>query len=106
MKTPEKLIGLTEDVGWQFGLRKTFSYFQEYLWDFMFSEKGLKVWLGEMEEELAIKKAYKTKEGIEGVVGVFTPYSHIRMSWKKKEWNNVSAVQAFAVPLPLLHIVR
>jgi hypothetical protein len=28
----------------------------------MFSDKGLKIWLGELEEELEIKKGYKTKE--------------------------------------------
>ncbi|WP_257667025.1 hypothetical protein [Parapedobacter tibetensis] len=93
MKTQEKSVGLTKDVGWQFGLRKTFPYSKEYLWDFMFSDKGLKVWLGELNEELAIKRAYKTKEGIEGLVNVFTPYSHIRMNWKKKNWENISTVQ-------------
>lgn len=93
MKRQEKPVGLTKDVGWQFGLRKTFLYSQEYLWDFMFSDEGLKIWLGELREELEIKKAYKTKEGIEGLVKVFTPYSHIRMNWKKKDWENVSTVQ-------------
>ncbi|QNL47828.1 SRPBCC domain-containing protein [Olivibacter sp. SDN3] len=93
MKTREKSIGLTKDVGWQFGLRKTFSYSQEYLWDFMFSDKGLEIWLGKLNERLEIKKTYKTKEGIEGLVRVFTPYSHIRMNWKKKSWDNMSTVQ-------------
>lgn len=93
MKTQEKTIGLTKGVGWQFGLRKTFPYSQEYLWDFMFSNKGLKIWLGNLKEKLEIKKAYKTQEGIEGLVRVLTPYSHIRISWKKKDWENVSTVQ-------------
>ncbi len=51
MKRQEKTVGLTKDVGWKFGLRKTFPYSQEYLWDFMFSDKGLKIWLGELSEE-------------------------------------------------------
>lgn len=93
MKTQEKPVGLTKDVGWQFGLSKKFPYSQEYLWDFMFSEKGLKIWLGEIKEELEIKKSYKTKDGIEGLIRVFTPYSHIRMNWKKKNWENISTVQ-------------
>lgn len=93
MKTQEKPVGLTKDVGWQFGLRKTFPYSQKYLWDFMFSGKGLSIWLGELKEELEIKTAYKTKDGIEGFVRVFTPYSHIRMNWKKKNWENISTVQ-------------
>jgi hypothetical protein len=93
MKENEKPIGKTKSVGWQFGLSKTFPYSQKYLWDFMFSEKGLGIWLGELDHELEIKKIYKTKHGIEGLVRVFKPYSHIRMSWKKKSWENVSTVQ-------------
>ncbi len=93
MKRQEKPVGLTKDTGWQFGLRKTLPYPQEYLWDFMFSAKGLRIWLGVLDEELEIKKAYKTQKGIEGFVSVFTPYSHIRMKWKKKDWENISTVQ-------------
>jgi hypothetical protein len=93
MKRQEKPVGLTKDVGWQFGLRKTFPYPQKFLWDFMFSDKGLKIWLGKLNKELELKKNYKTKEGIEGIVRVFKPYSHIRISWKKKNWENLSAVQ-------------
>lgn len=93
MKTQEKPVGLTKDVGWQFGLRKTFPYSQEYLWDFMFSNKGLKIWIGELKKGLETKKTYSTREGIEGLVNVFKPYSHIRMDWKKKNWENMSTVQ-------------
>jgi len=59
----------------------------------LFSDKGLKIWLGELEGELEIKQAYKTKEGIKGFVRVFKPYSHIRMKWKKQNWENISTVQ-------------
>lgn len=93
MKSREKPVGLTKDVGWQFGLSKTFPYAQTYLWDFMFSEAGLSIWLGELTDELKVKKNYRTKGGIEGFVRVFTPYSHIRMNWKKKNWENTSTVQ-------------
>ena len=93
MKSPEKPVGLTKDVGWQFGLSKTFPYAQKYLWDFMFSEAGLAIWLGEITGELKVKEAYSTKEGIEGFVRVFTPYSHIRINWKRKNWKNTSTVQ-------------
>src|SRR5690606_31964963 len=68
--TQEKPVGKTKDSGWQFGLRKTFYKAQEYLWDIIFSDKGLKIWLGGLEEELEPKKSYKTKEGIEGYVRV------------------------------------
>lgn len=93
MKTKEKTVGLTKDVGWQFGLSRTFPYPQEDIWDFMFSDKGLNIWLGKLENPLEIKKPYKTQNGIEGLVRVFKPYSHIRMNWKKREWENISTVQ-------------
>lgn len=89
----KKQIGETKDVGFQFGIRKTFSVSIEYAWDFMFSEKGLNIWLGKLENELEIKKTYKTEEGIEGFVRVFKPFSHIRLNWKKKDWDNISTVQ-------------
>lgn len=93
MNAKEKPIGWSKEAGWMFGLRRTFPFSHEYLWDFIFSEEGLKIWLGELAEALEIKKAYKTKAGIEGVVRVFAPYSHIRMSWKKEIWENISTVQ-------------
>ncbi len=75
MKDKEKPVGLTKDVGWQFGIRKTFQYSQEYLWDFLFSDKVLKIWLGGLEDELKINQPFKTREGIEGFVRVLKPYS-------------------------------
>ena len=89
----EKQIGQTKDVGFQFGLQKTFPHEFEKMWDFMFSKNGLNTWLGELKEELKVKKTYKTKDGIEGLVRVFKPLSHIRINWKKKDWENMSTVQ-------------
>lgn len=85
--------GKTKDAGHQFGLRKTFPYPAEQMRDFIFSGKGLQIWLGILENELEIKKPYKTKKGFEGVVRVFKPLSHIRLTWKKKDWENTSLVQ-------------
>lgn len=59
----------------------------------MFSDKGLKVWLGELKTNLETKENYRTKDGIEGLVRVFKPNSHIRMNWKKEKWKNMSTVQ-------------
>ncbi|MEE4259922.1 MAG: SRPBCC domain-containing protein [Bacteroidales bacterium] len=89
----DNIIGQTKNVGFQFGLRKTFPIPLESVWDFMFSEQGIKIWLGEIENELEIDKHFKIKEGVEGLVRVFKPFSHIRLSWKKKNWKNISTVQ-------------
>ena len=88
-----KVVGQTKDVGFQFGLRKTFRFPKEQVWAFMFSKAGLDIWLGKLKDDLKLDKTFKTRDGIEGAVRVFKPWSHIRMSWKKPDWENMSTVQ-------------
>lgn len=89
----KKQIGQTKEVGFQFGIRKTFSISKEDMWDFLFSQRGLKIWLGELETEFELKKEFSTVNGVRGFVRVFEPNSHIRVNWQKKDWTNVSTVQ-------------
>ena len=89
----EKQLGQTKDAGFQFGIRKTFPVSIEKVWDFLFSKKGLKIWLGNLKNELEIKKEYETENGISGLIRVFKAYSHIRLNWKRKTWENMSTVQ-------------
>ncbi len=89
----EKQVGKTKDVGFQFGIRQSFGVSAEKAWDFMFSDKGLKIWLGDLKNDLVAKENYLTQNGIEGFVRVFKPNSHIRINWKKKDWTNISTVQ-------------
>lgn len=89
----ERQTGKTKDVGFQFGIRKSYSISLESAWDFLFSDNGINIWLGELNSELEIKEKFKTKNGIEGFVRVFKPYSHIRLNWKMDNWTNLSTVQ-------------
>jgi uncharacterized protein YndB with AHSA1/START domain len=90
----EKKVGQTKDVGFQIGVRKTFPVSIDIAWHFLFSEEGLKVWLGKVNlEEFQVNKTYKTEDGIEGKINVFRTNSHIRLTWKPNLWTNVSAVQ-------------
>ncbi|AGA80482.1 SRPBCC domain-containing protein [Echinicola vietnamensis] len=89
----ESQVGKTKDVGFQFGIRKTFPVSSEKAWDFLFSNSGLSIWLGKLKNELEIKKEYETKNGITGLVRVFKTNSHIRLNWKLAHWENVSTVQ-------------
>lgn len=89
----EKPIGQTKDVGFQFGIRKTIAVSSEKVWDFLFSENGLKIWLGNLKSALELKNEFETKNGIKGLVRVFKPNSHIRLNWKPKTWENMSTVQ-------------
>ncbi len=87
------ILGFTKDVGFQFGIRKTLPVSKENVWRFLFSKSGLITWLGEILEEIEIGKSFKTKDGVEIFVRVFHPFSHIRLDWKKKEWDNFSRIQ-------------
>jgi len=89
----ESQVGKTKDVGFQYGIRKTIPVSTEKVWDFLFSENGLKIWLGDLKSELELKKEFETENGIKGLVRVFKPNSHIRLNWKPKTWENMSTVQ-------------
>jgi uncharacterized protein YndB with AHSA1/START domain len=91
-------VGQTRDVGFQFGIRRTFPVSIEMAWDYLFSNDGLKIWLGELNEELNDKAIFKTSEGVLGKVRVFKKYSHIRLNWQKPDWNYVSTVQIRLIP--------
>ena len=88
-----KQVGKTKNVGFQFGIRKTIALSTDKVWDFMFSENGLNIWLGKLKANLELKKEFETENGITGFVRVFKPDSHIRMNWKLKNWENMSIVQ-------------
>lgn len=89
-----KLIGQTKDVGFQLGIRRTFPISYDKAWDLLFSDNGLKIWIGELiSGDFSINQDYQTKEGISGCIKVFKPFSHIRLTWKKNEWQNVSTLQ-------------
>lgn len=89
-----KTVGQTKDAGFQIGLRKTFPISADTAWDFLFSNEGLATWLGElMSSDVELNKTYKTKDGIEGKIKILKPLSHVRLTWKKKNWTNVSTVQ-------------
>lgn len=80
-------------MGFQFGIRKTFPIPLDQAWEIMFSERGMKSWLGIPNGELELGKDYATSQGIQGKVRVFKPFSHIRFNWKKSEWDNMSTLQ-------------
>ena len=89
-----KIVGQTKDVGFQIGIRKSIPISLDIAWDFLFSEEGLKIWLGKINSnQFDRNETDKTKEGVEGKVNVFKPNSHIRLTWKPKNWTNTSTLQ-------------
>ena len=72
-----KIIGLTKDAGWQFGVRKSVSLNLNEVWDFLFSDNGEKLWLNGANKEFS----------------TFKNLSHIRTKWKLKSWTNEATLQ-------------
>ena len=51
------------------------------------------LWLSKLDQPLKKELKFKTTEGVEGLVRVFKPLSHVRMSWKKWDWNKTFTLQ-------------
>lgn len=89
-----KAVGQTKDAGFEIGVRKTFPVSASQAWAFLFSDEGLSTWLnGVKSAELDINQSYTTTEGIEVKPTIVKPNSHIRLTWRKKDWENTSTLQ-------------
>lgn len=90
----EKPAGKTRDTGFQVGVRKTVRGNTLYTWDFLFSEKGLGIWLGNIDpDDLVIRRKFSLSNQVTGKITVFEPYSYLTMDWKKNGWDNASQLQ-------------
>lgn len=95
----KKPVGLSKDAGYMTGARKTFPVSKDAAWDFLFSDEGLRTWLGKISaDEIEPGKSFKTKDGIEGTITTFIPGSHFRMKWKRKDWPNTVTLQVRVIP--------
>src|SRR5262249_42891128 len=95
----QKPVGLTKNAAWQIGVRKTIDFPFNEVWDFMVSSKGIINWLGDVGgKNLQLNVSYKTKEGTEGIVSLITHQSHIRLTWRKRNWQNTSSLQVRIIP--------
>jgi activator of HSP90 ATPase len=90
----DKIEPPPKDLGYQIGVRKTFTVSTERMWDFLLSESGIVIWLGQIDmDDFELHKPFKTTEGIEGKLSVFKPDSHIRLRWKPTDWLRYSTVE-------------
>jgi hypothetical protein len=90
----EKEVGKTKSVGYEVGVRKIIRCSVEDIWNFLLSKIGLKIWLGNVSSVKIEKgQVFQTEENIKGEIKVYKEKSHIRLTWKKLEWKNVSTLQ-------------
>lgn len=94
MQVNENIIDKVKPIGFQLGVSKTFAVSYDDMWEFLLSENGISVWLGEINfDEFGVNKSYQTKQGIEGKLNVFKPDSHLRLAWKPKHWKKSSIIE-------------
>ena len=90
----KKAVGLTKNVGFQFSITKTCTVLPDVAWDFILSETGIAIWLGDIDfDDFELQKPMITKAGIEAKITIFKADSHIRLAWKPAHWPNNSFIE-------------
>ncbi|RJE89626.1 SRPBCC domain-containing protein [Paenibacillus sp. 1011MAR3C5] len=91
-------VGVTKDAGVQIGVRKTVAAPKERVWDYLVSQEGLKLWIGDAPSfKLEQGEVYQSEEGIFGKLTVVKPYHKLRLTWQRPEWDNPSRLQIYVL---------
>jgi uncharacterized protein YndB with AHSA1/START domain len=94
-----KPVGSTKDVGYEFGLRRTFAISVSEAWQFLISEEGVRLWLGEVDDFRLEKGAtFRTVNNETGTVRVVNPQTNIRLTWPPVGWEKPSTIQVRVIP--------
>ncbi|MEK8129953.1 SRPBCC domain-containing protein [Paenibacillus filicis] len=94
-----KPVGLTKNVGFNIGVRKTASLAKERLWSYLVSPDGLKLWIGDAEPfPIEVGSTFASKEGVTGRLSVVKPEEKLRLSWKREDWEHPSTLQIYVLP--------
>jgi uncharacterized protein YndB with AHSA1/START domain len=99
-KRSERPTGLTKDVGWEIGVRRTLPVEHTVAWRLITSPQGMAVWLGESASsvDLTPGATYDLPDGTRGEVRVVTPGSHFRLTWHPPGWPRPSTMQVRVIP--------
>ncbi len=90
----KRVVGLTKNVGFQFSITKTCTVSVDEAWDFLLSESGVSMWLGNINfDDFELNNLLKTSEGIEAKITIFRADSHLRLAWKPAHWHNNSFIE-------------
>lgn len=90
----QSMVGQTKTAGFQIGVRRTFSVSVQDAWNFLSSEQGQCIWLGEAcLLQLTEGTTYTTPRGTKGIIRVVNPGVNLRLTWQPQEWQNASTIQ-------------
>jgi len=92
-------IGWTKNTGFQIGVRRTLPIELDDAWRLITSTRGLILWLGPTPGLQLEKGArYEMEDGSGGEVRVFSPGSHLRLTWDPGGWPRPSTIQVRVIP--------
>ncbi len=95
----KKAIGQTKGAGFEIGVRRTFDVPVVRAWEVITSDRGMKLWLGDVSGLKWEKgETYKTKDGTEGEIRIINQGSHLRITWWPSDWEKASTIQIRVIP--------
>jgi uncharacterized protein YndB with AHSA1/START domain len=95
----DKPVGLTKDVGYEIGVRRTLPIDLKAAWKLITSEEAVSLWLGNPADIDFSKGAeYELSDSSQGEVRVFEPNSHLRITWQPQGWQHASLIQVRVMP--------
>ncbi len=92
-----RVLGETQDAGFNMGIQRTFPLSAEKIWLFLTSEKGLPLWLGGVSSNFSLEKgsAYETANGTRGEIRSVEPAQRLRLTWQPPDWQQKSTLQLY-----------
>lgn len=89
-------VGETVTQGIEIGARKTMQVGVNDLWDFTFSNEGLKIWLGDIKDfKLEPQFYFQTSEGTRGEIRTIKIGEKIRLIYLPKDFKKPSTLQLY-----------
>ena len=99
LEESQRPVGLTKDVGYQIGVRRTIPIRHQDAWRLLMCDQGVKLWLGVTSEfDLTEGAGYQLIDGTVGQVRVLSPKSHLRITWQPPGWHRASTIQLRVIP--------
>lgn len=89
-----KEVGLTQDSGWQVGVRKTLPIALKDAWDFLLSDNIVRLWLGAAQDVRFEQGAeFNLKDGTHIRITVVRPGSHLRLQFQPIDYSQPAIIQ-------------
>ncbi len=95
----KRVLGETKDAGYQIGVQTRLPVPADALWSFLFSQKGLSLWLNVSHALRPEPKCdYTTEDGIRGQIRTVDPGKKIRLTWQRADWPEPTTLQLYIFP--------